>query len=69
MFSVRYIEAFLAVMITRSMTAAADLLFVTQSAVSKLIKEFEEQVDFEFFTRKRGGCRACTDVIHRTGYA
>ncbi|MDH2236200.1 LysR substrate-binding domain-containing protein [Pigmentiphaga sp. GD03639] len=55
MFSVRHIEAFQAVMVTRSMTSAADVLFVTQSAVSKLIKEFEEQVGFELFTRKRGG--------------
>jgi len=55
MFSLRHIEAFRAVMVTRSMTAAADVLFVTQSAVSKLIKEFEEQVGFELFARKRGG--------------
>jgi DNA-binding transcriptional LysR family regulator len=55
MFSVRHVEAFRAVMLTRSMTSAADVLFVTQSAVSKLIKEFEAQLGFSLFTRKRGG--------------
>lgn len=40
---------------TRSMTAAADVLFVTQSAVSKSIKELERTVGFSLFARRRGG--------------
>jgi DNA-binding transcriptional LysR family regulator len=40
--TVRQIEAFRAVMITRSMTDAARMLSVTQPAVSKIIKELQQ---------------------------
>lgn len=55
MISSRQIEAFRAVMLTRSMTSAAGMLFVTQSAVSKLVRDLEEQVGFQLFTRRKGG--------------
>jgi len=47
----RQVEAFRAVMITGSMTAAADLLRVTQPAVSRLIKDLESDLSFRLFRR------------------
>ncbi|WP_245964711.1 LysR substrate-binding domain-containing protein [Trinickia dinghuensis] len=37
------------------MTEAAKMLFVTQSAVSKIMREFEQEVGFELFSRRKGG--------------
>lgn len=53
--TVRQIEAFRAVMITRSMTDAARMLSVTQPAVSKIIKELQAEVGFPLFVRRQGG--------------
>jgi DNA-binding transcriptional LysR family regulator len=53
--SIRQIEAFRAVMLTRSMTQAAAMLSVTQSAVSKIMKEFEAVIGFPLFVRRQGG--------------
>ncbi|WP_265612690.1 LysR substrate-binding domain-containing protein [Agrobacterium tumefaciens] len=47
----RQIEAFRAVMVTGSMTAAADLLRITQPAVSRLIKDLESDLSFRLFRR------------------
>ncbi|CDZ54449.1 LysR substrate-binding domain-containing protein [Neorhizobium galegae] len=47
----RQVEAFRAVMMTGSMTAAADLLRVTQPAVSRLIKDLEADLNFRLFRR------------------
>lgn len=44
-------EAFRAVMMTGSMTVAAELLRITQPAVSRLIKDFESDLDFRLFRR------------------
>ncbi|ALS61869.1 LysR substrate-binding domain-containing protein [Pandoraea norimbergensis] len=55
MMTLKQIEAFRAVMLGRSMTEAAKLLFVTQSAVSKIMREFEEEVGFALFSRRKGG--------------
>jgi len=55
MLSWRQIEAFRAVMLTRSMTGAADMLSITQPAVSRLIQEFETEVGFSLFSRRKGG--------------
>lgn len=47
----RQIEAFRAVMLTGSMTIAAELLRITQPAVSRLIKDLEAQLTFRLFRR------------------
>ena len=52
---IRQIEAFQAVMQSRSMTLAGKLLFITQPAVSRLIIELEEEVGFKLFERKKSG--------------
>lgn len=48
----RQVEAFRAVVQTGSMTAAADYLFVTQPAISRLIRDFELTVGFKLFQRQ-----------------
>jgi DNA-binding transcriptional LysR family regulator len=48
----RQVEAFRAVMLTGSMTAAADMLYVTQSAVSRLIRDFEAHLALRLFERR-----------------
>lgn len=47
----RQIEAFRAVMLTGSMTNAAELLRITQPAVSRLIRDFEIQLQLKLFRR------------------
>ena len=48
----RQVEAFRAVVQTGSMTAAADYMFVSQPAISRLIKDFERTVGFMLFQRQ-----------------
>ena len=48
----RQVEAFRAVMVTGSMTSAAELLGVSQPAVSRLIRDFELAVTFRLFERR-----------------
>lgn len=47
----RQVEAFRAVMTTGSMTAAAELMLVTQPAVSRLIRDFEAATKLLLFER------------------
>lgn len=47
----RQIEAFRAVMMAGSMTVAADVLRVTQPAISRLIKDLESDLGFRLFRR------------------
>lgn len=47
----RQAEAFHLVMLTGSMTAAAELLDLTQPGVSRLIRDFETKIGFKLFTR------------------
>lgn len=51
----RQVEAFRAVMICSNMTEAGQMLSVTQSAISKIMKEFEREVGFALFRRRKGG--------------
>jgi hypothetical protein len=48
----RQVEAFRAVMVTGGMTAAAELLNVTQPGVSRLVRSFELAVGFRLFERR-----------------
>jgi len=66
MITMKQIEAFRAVMVGNSMTEAAKMLFVTQSAVSKIMREFEEEIGFDLFSRRKGGLRptAAAKALH-----
>jgi DNA-binding transcriptional LysR family regulator len=48
----RQVEAFRAVMLTGSMTAAAEMLRITQPAVSRLIRDFEADLELKLFDRR-----------------
>lgn len=48
----RQIEAFRTVMLTGSMTAAAEMLKVTQPAVSRLIRDLEAELNLRLFRRE-----------------
>ena len=50
----RQLECFKAVMVTGTMTAAAERLNTSQPGVSNLIAALEHQIGFELFARKRG---------------
>ncbi|PBB11768.1 hypothetical protein CK231_22005 [Mesorhizobium loti] len=47
----RQLEAFRAVMLTGGMTSAADLVRITQPAISRLIRDLEEEVGISLFER------------------
>ncbi|MGA2083476.1 MAG: LysR substrate-binding domain-containing protein [Holophaga sp.] len=48
----RQVEAFRAVMVNGGMTAAADSLYITQPAVSRLIKDLEDDLGLCLFDRR-----------------
>lgn len=50
----RQLEVFRAVMRSRSLTAAAESLHVSQPAVSKLLRHFESQIGYRLFERVQG---------------
>jgi len=50
----RHIELFQAVLQTGSLTAAAELLHISQPAASKILKHAEQQLGFALFDRMRG---------------
>ncbi|MDF1587061.1 LysR substrate-binding domain-containing protein [Marinimicrococcus flavescens] len=52
--NVRQLEAFRAVMLTGTVTAAAEMLHVSQPAVSKLIAGLEATCGYDLFVRKAG---------------
>lgn len=49
--TLRHLEAFRAVMLRRSVTAAAESLQVTQPVVTRLLAEFEARIDIRLFDR------------------
>jgi len=51
--SFRQVEAFRAVMIAGTTTAAADMLFISQPAVSRLLSDFEDSVKVKLFERQK----------------
>jgi DNA-binding transcriptional LysR family regulator len=50
----RHIELFQAILQTGSLTAAAQLLHISQPAASKILKHAEQQLGFTLFSRVRG---------------
>ncbi|WP_321337330.1 LysR substrate-binding domain-containing protein [Breoghania sp.] len=52
--NIRQIEAFNAVMQAGSVTQAADALFISQPAVTKLVQAFEKSCGFKLFQRSQG---------------
>ncbi|OOV85966.1 LysR family transcriptional regulator [Oceanospirillum linum] len=62
-FNLRQLEAFRAVIKHGSALRAADSLFLTQSAVSKLISSFEEATGLELFTRQSGRLKPTSDAL------
>jgi DNA-binding transcriptional LysR family regulator len=50
----RQLEAFLAVMNSGTVTAAAERLFITQPAASRLIRDLESSIGFPLFERHKG---------------
>ena len=63
MLTLRQIAAFRAVMITGSMVRAADMMCVTQPAVSRLIKHLEEALELPLFKRGKGGLHPTSEAI------
>ena len=61
-FNLRQIEVFRAVMITGSIRGAAQLLFVSQPAVSRLLSHTESRVGFPLFQRIRGRLHATPEA-------
>lgn len=61
--NLRQIEAFRAVFQTSSMTAAADLMGVTQPAVSRLIRDLEAEIDLPLFDRTGGRLLATENAV------
>ncbi len=54
MITTRMIEAFQAFVMTGSVTRAADSLYISQPAVSRLIRDLETSTKLNLFDRKRG---------------
>ncbi|PIW25883.1 MAG: hypothetical protein COW30_17815 [Rhodospirillales bacterium CG15_BIG_FIL_POST_REV_8_21_14_020_66_15] len=59
----RQVEAFRAVFQTGSMTAAGDLMGITQPAVSRLIRDLEAEIGIALFARAGGRVTATPDAV------
>ena len=70
--NLRQVEAFRAVMVTGSVTKAAEMMHITQPAVSRLIGDFELAVGIKLFDRARrrltptSECHALFSEVQRT---
>ncbi|MCG7621853.1 MULTISPECIES: LysR substrate-binding domain-containing protein [unclassified Epibacterium] len=63
-FKLRQLQAFKAVAETGSITKAAEMLGVSQPAVSRLISDFSASMDLELFQRRRGILEPTSDSRH-----
>lgn len=59
----RMIEAFQAVVMTGSVTRAADSLYISQPAVSRLIRDLESATKLNLFDRRRGRLSVTNDGL------
>jgi DNA-binding transcriptional LysR family regulator len=59
----RQLEVFRAVMLTGGMTTAADMVRITQPAVSRLIKDLEEHIGFLLFERIGNRLRPTSEAV------
>lgn len=62
-FNIRQIEAFRAVIETGNMTQAGEVLGVTQPAISRLIRDLEEEYGLQLFARHAGRIDPTKDAI------
>lgn len=62
-FNIRQIEAFRAVIETGNMTQAGDVLGVTQPAISRLIRDLEQEYGLQLFARHAGRIEPTKDAI------
>jgi DNA-binding transcriptional LysR family regulator len=60
----RQVEVFHAVVVCSNMTEAGRMLSVTQSAISKIMKEFEREVGFSLFHRRKGGLEPTAEAFN-----
>ncbi|MBJ7537649.1 LysR substrate-binding domain-containing protein [Marinomonas transparens] len=63
MLTFRMIEAFRAVIINGSISEAANYMCISQPAVSRLIKDLEDQIGFKLFDRRHGRLFANDDGL------
>lgn len=61
--TLRHLEAFRAVMLRRSVTAAAQSLGVTQPVVTRLVAEFEKRIGIALFERVRGRLQPTSEAM------
>lgn len=52
-FNLRQLEAFRAVMLGKTITRAAELMFISQPAVTRLINDLESKIGFALFERRK----------------
>ncbi|MEA1079138.1 LysR family transcriptional regulator [Marinobacter qingdaonensis] len=60
--NVRHIELFQAILQTGTLTAAAELLNISQPAASKMLQHAEQQLGFSLFDRVRGKLQATAEA-------
>lgn len=58
----RQLEAFRAVMLCQTVTRAADMLHISQPAVTRLLNDLEESAGFKLFERTRGRLRPTAEA-------
>lgn len=63
MITSRMIEAFHAVVMTGSVTRAADALYISQPAVSRLVRDLEAATNLNLFDRRRGRLSVTNDGL------
>lgn len=59
----RQLEAFRAVILRHSITRAAEMLHITQPAVTRLILDLETEIGFSLFTREKGRLLPTPDAL------